>query len=112
MFVCACLYVCLSVCLSVCLFLSIPSLVFIFCLLYLPGAPTGRSGEVTFKDVVESYAADKGVAFIPKASRFHEGKQIWMFGKSTCYLDRDVVFVYIADQTWRATALEEILKIS
>ena len=67
---------------------------------------------MTFKDVVECYAADNGVTFIPKASRFHEGKQIWMFGKSSCYLDRDVVFVYVADKTWRAIALEELLKIS
>lgn len=67
---------------------------------------------MTFKDVVESYAADNGITFIPKAGRNREGKQIWMFGKSLCYLDRDVVFVYISDQIWSAIGLEELLKMS
>ena len=76
------------------------------------GAPTGRAGEITFKDVVESYAANNGVAFIPKAGRVHEGKQVWLFGKSTCYLDRDVAFVYEAEKRWKPIALEELLRIS
>ena len=51
------------------------------------GVLTGKPGEVTFKDVVETYAADNGITFMPKKDRTHEGKQIWLFGKSLCYLD-------------------------
>ena len=80
---------------------------------YFVGVLTGKPGEVTFKDVVETYAADNGITFIPKAGRVHEGKQIWLFGKISCYLDRDVVFIFISsDQKWKPIALEELLKIS
>ena len=68
---------------------------------------------MTFKDVVETYAADNGITFMPKKDRNHEGKQIWLFGKSLCYLDRDVVFVYISSTSnWKPIGLEELLKIS
>lgn len=73
---------------------------------------TSRSGEVTFKDVVGAYAESSGVAFVPKAGREHEGKQIWLFGKSLCYLDRDVVFTYESENLWRPIGLEDLLKIS
>lgn len=76
------------------------------------GAPTGRAGEISFKDVVEAYAADSGVTFMPRPGREHEGKQVWVFGKSTCYLDQDVVFASVGDGTWRPMALEDLLKIS
>jgi tuftelin-interacting protein 11 len=76
------------------------------------GAPTGKAGEISFKDVVEAYAAESGVTFMPRPGRVHEGKQIWVFGKSNCYLDQDVVFASAGDGTWRPMGLEDLLKIS
>ena len=61
---------------------------------------------------MEAYAADNGVTFMPRPGRVHEGKQIWVFGKSTCYLDQDVVFASSGDGTWRPMGLEDLLKIS
>ena len=38
------------------------------------GAPT--SAEPTLRQLVETYAADAGVEFLPKAGRRHEGLQV------------------------------------
>jgi hypothetical protein len=62
--------------------------------------------------VVESFAAENGVAFMPKNGKFQEGKQVWKFGKSSCYLDQNVVFVYVTDGEWRPIGLEELVNIS
>ena len=79
---------------------------------YPSGPSTGRSGSVTFKDVVEAFAANNGVTFMPKAGRMHEGRQIWLFGTSLCYLDQDVVFTFVSENNWRPIGLEELLKLS
>lgn len=76
------------------------------------GPATGRNGSVTFKDVVEAFAANNGVTFMPKAGRVHEGRQIWLFGTSLCYLDQDVVFTFVSENNWRPIGLEELLKLS
>lgn len=76
------------------------------------GPATGRNGSVTFKDVVEAFAANNGVTFMPKAGRMHEGRQIWLFGTSLCYLDQDVVFTFVSENNWRPIGLEELLKLS
>jgi hypothetical protein len=78
------------------------------------GIPSTRG--VLFKEVVETFAANNGITFIPKVGRVQDGKQVFMFGKSLCYLDQDVVFVSTATKTvtaeWRPIGLEELLKIS
>lgn len=65
--------------------------------------------------MVETFAANNGITFIPKVGRIQDGKQIYLFGKSLCYLDQDVVFVSTVIKTvneWRPIALEALLKIS
>ena len=49
--------------------------------------------SVTFKEVVERFAARHNVEFLPKIGRYFEGKQLWQFGKALCYLDQNVVFL-------------------
>lgn len=76
-------------------------------------ASSARTTDVSFKDVVASFAMTSNVEFAPKQGRQYEGKQIWQFGQCTCYLDQDVVFVYETDiQRWRPTALEDLLTIA
>jgi len=54
--------------------------------------------QITFKEVVERFAARNNVEFVPKLGRYFEGKQLWQFGRALCYLDQNVVFVSVAEK--------------
>jgi hypothetical protein len=60
--------------------------------------------QVTFKEVVETYAMRNNVEFVPKMGRMYEGKQLWQFGKSLCFLDQNVVFVSTAEKAGKRSA--------
>jgi tuftelin-interacting protein 11 len=77
------------------------------------GGGLRSASNYTFKDVVEAFALDNGVEFSPKIGKTHEGKQVWKFGSRSCYLDHDVVFVFMPEkQLWRPIGLEELLRIA
>jgi tuftelin-interacting protein 11 len=79
----------------------------------LPSSASASVADFTFKDVVASFAMTKGVAFAPKHGKQHEGKQLYEFGKCTCYLDHDVVFVHESGggerHAWKPVALDDLL---
>ncbi|KAJ1430417.1 GC-rich sequence DNA-binding factor-like protein-domain-containing protein [Ochromonadaceae sp. CCMP2298] len=52
----------------------------------------GGGQSVSFKEVVEAFALRNNVHFAPRG-RYFEGKQLWQFGSSMCYLEQSVVFV-------------------
>jgi tuftelin-interacting protein 11 len=74
---------------------------------------TGGIASVPFKVVVENFAAKYGVEFTPKfgqGSKTLEGHQLWQFGRSSCYMDQDVMFVEdIARKVWIPVTLEDLL---
>ena len=71
------------------------------------------NSNMSFKDVVTTFAMSSGISFLPKQGRQFEGKQIWQFGKCSCYLEHDVVFLYdVSKQHWRPVSLEEMLRIA
>jgi tuftelin-interacting protein 11 len=98
--------------------------------------PTSSYKQITFKEVVETFAMRNNVEFVPKLGRMFEGKQLWQFGRSLCYLDQNVVFVSTAAKEgkrgggdsgvgggqdhasrqelygWSPVALEDLLQIS
>ena len=93
------------------------------------GASTGQSSfahNVSFKEVVDSFAQQHNVEFAPRIGKYHEGKQVWQFGSCLCYLDQNVVFVSSgsgkaasvgnqlgdrsAARNWIPMALEELLQ--
>ena len=76
-------------------------------------ASVTAGSNMSFKDVVTSFAMTSGITFVPKQGRQFEGKQIWQFGKCSCYLEHDVVFLYdVSKQHWRPVGLEEMLRIA
>jgi tuftelin-interacting protein 11 len=62
--------------------------------------------QVTFKEVVETYAMRNNVEFVPKMGRLYEGKQLWQFGKSLCFLDQNVVFVSTAEKAGKRAGMD------
>lgn len=82
----------------------------------------GQSSNVSFREVVQSFAEINNVEFSPKIGKMFEDKQVWQFGKVLCYLDQQVVF-YLKDNnsTLNKTAgglqsepiaLDDLLKIA
>ena len=70
----------------------------------------GDAPEATFREVVEAFAVDRGVAFRPKpgaSSRRQDGKQIYLFGDRSIYLEGDVVFCHDGG-TWKPVSLDKL----
>ena len=85
----------------------------------------GSSYDVTFREVVEEFAARNGVTFTPKLSNtgqvvVADGKQLWSFaGSISCYIDQNVVFARIrkkdapgAQNSWTPVSLETLLDMA
>ena len=68
----------------------------------------GVYSEVTFKQLVEEFAVRSGVTFAPKPDRFHEGKQIYLFGKASIYVEQGVAFMSNGER-WEPVSLEVLL---
>jgi hypothetical protein len=74
------------------------------------------SDNVSFKEVVEIFAEKNAMSFTPRLGRYHEGKQVFQFGKSSCFIDQGVVFVSSKSangiSSWDPVSLETLLSLS
>jgi tuftelin-interacting protein 11 len=81
----------------------------------LGGGLSAAESSFSFKEFVESYASRHGIPFVPKPGRMHEGKQVYLFGATPCYLDQAVVFAYTptgSGHSWEPVSLEGLLASS
>ena len=80
------------------------------------GGSAGPASSVTFKDFVEEFAKRNGIEFLPRTGRLQEGKQVYQFGKSSCYLDQGVAFMLrkkaSGASSWDPVTLEDMLVVS
>jgi hypothetical protein len=75
-----------------------------------PTAAAPNSSTISFKQLVERAAEEKGILFMPLPLKHHEGKQVYRFANLTVYLDRAVVFVFNnSNNTWVPTPLDNLL---
>jgi tuftelin-interacting protein 11 len=66
----------------------------------------------SFKELVEQRAAERGVAFIPQANKFREGKPVFWFGNISVYIDRNVVFALdLATNIWSPIGIDHLMAI-
>ena len=74
---------------------------------------SGSASNVTFRQLVEEFALRNNVSFLPRPGRFHEGKQIYSFGKISMFIDQGVVFMQSNDGSfWEPVPLERLLLFS
>jgi hypothetical protein len=59
---------------------------------------TGDVG-VSFREVVEQFAAQHGVEFVPRVGRMRLGRQLFAFGGTTVYLDSNVAYVEVGSSS-------------
>jgi tuftelin-interacting protein 11 len=54
-------------------------------------------------------AQENGIVFLP-TKRQHEGKQIYTFGSTSIYIDKDVIFAHSGANQWKPTSIESLLE--
>ncbi len=70
------------------------------------------ASELTLRDLVQQFAEEHGVEFVPKFGRFHEGLQVYTFaGKVSVVLDNVSSMVRALLQgRWAPVSLETLLE--
>ncbi|KJE94955.1 hypothetical protein CAOG_08897 [Capsaspora owczarzaki ATCC 30864] len=76
-----------------------------------PAYSTLASQEASFRDLLESLAAQHGLLFMPAQGRRQDGNQVYQFGRALCYIDRAVVFVSDGGR-WMPTAVSELVAMA
>eukprot|EP00898_Chlorokybus_atmophyticus_P006958 jgi/Chlat1/7263/Chrsp58S06898 len=68
--------------------------------------------EMSFKELVEHFAQQNDVQFLPKVGRWHEGLQVYGFGMVSVVLDKvlQVIKAQVGDR-WAPTSLEQLLEL-
>jgi len=67
--------------------------------------------SMTFKQMIEALAVSNNCTFLPRDKIF-EGKQVWTFNKTLCYMHDNVLFAKKENNNWVPVSLEELLLIS
>ncbi|MCO5614698.1 hypothetical protein L7F22_068982 [Adiantum nelumboides] len=71
------------------------------------------SAEMTLKEVVETFAEQNDVQFLPKIGRLHDGFQVYGFGSTNVCMDNAQQRLYAqTGDRWVAVALEQLLEMS
>ncbi len=71
------------------------------------------SADLTLKDLVQRFAEESGVSFVPKFGRFHDGLQVYSFAGISCVLENStsVVRAQLRDR-WAPVSLDTLLQQS
>ncbi len=70
------------------------------------------AAELTLKDLVQRFAEESDVEFMPKIGRFQDGLQVYAFGSVSIVLEstQNVVRAQIRDGRWAPVSLETLLQ--
>jgi hypothetical protein len=67
-------------------------------------------GSLSLRDLLQRLAAERGLAFLPKANRTTaDGKTLYSLGSQTLYVEQDVAFVLTSGK-YLPTAIDELLQ--
>lgn len=76
-------------------------------------ASFAADGSIVFADVVERFAAQHDVLFVPKPGRAHDGKQLFSFNGISMYIDANVTFAFHPTlRRWQPMSLEDLLQLA
>jgi tuftelin-interacting protein 11 len=70
-------------------------------------SPRSASRSVSLKDVIENLAISHNLTFMPKG--FHDGQQVYAFGKHQIIVEQGVVFMEESKGTFKPVDLEQLL---
>jgi len=63
----------------------------------------------TFREVIEEFAKNEDISFQPRmgSNTMKDGRQIFLFGVTSIYIEGDVVFA-LKDKDWLPVALDQL----
>ncbi len=69
--------------------------------------------DMSLREVVEQFAQENDVPFVPKAGRMHEGHPVYLFGRVTVALDasKQAVLAHKLGGVWAPVSLEQLLSM-
>jgi hypothetical protein len=72
---------------------------------------SGASADLSLRDLVQRFAEEHSITFLPKFGRFHDGLQVYMFGRISCVLDNtsSMIRAQLRDR-WAPVSLETLLQ--
>ncbi len=72
-------------------------------------------GGLSLRELVERFAEDQDVAFLPKPGRTHAGMQVYSFGRVSVVIDaaREALMAQRADgdRAWVPASMEQLLEM-
>ena len=76
-----------------------------------PPSGSASSSDLTLRDLVQRFAEEHSVTFLPKIGRFHDGLQVYSFGRVSCVLDNtsSMIRAQLRDR-WAPVSLETLLQ--
>ena len=74
---------------------------------------TADRRKLSLKDLVEQFAEESGVEFVPKPGRTHEGFQVYHFGRVSCIIDsaHEIIKAQMDAKNhadWRLVSLDDL----
>lgn len=77
-----------------------------------PGDENGMNSEMSLKELVEAYAVEQGLVFIPKVGRSHNGLPVYGFGNTSICIDsvKGVIYAQGLDG-WEVVSLSQLLQL-
>jgi tuftelin-interacting protein 11 len=67
--------------------------------------------DLTFRELLEQYAADSDILFEPKGHQNFRGKQLYLFGGVTLYIDNDVIYSKVKE-SYQPVSLDELIEMT
>lgn len=76
-------------------------------------AAESAAAELTLRQLVERFASDSDVEFLPKAGRSHAGLQVYAFGSVSIAIDNAAQSIWAqTGDRWEPVSLDQLLKLS
>jgi tuftelin-interacting protein 11 len=67
--------------------------------------------DLSFRELLEQYAADSDILFEPKGHQNYRGKQLYLFGGVTLYIDNDVIYTKVKE-SYQPVSLDELIEMT
>lgn len=72
--------------------------------------PATIEDEITFKDLVEFYALENDIVFLPKVNITYQGNPVYSFGGVSIYFAHEAIIAkHPKEETWSAVSLDTLL---
>ncbi|KAJ3670835.1 hypothetical protein LUZ60_008261 [Juncus effusus] len=72
------------------------------------------AGELSFKEIVQKYASEHGVLFMPRVGKFYNAYQVYDFGNVGVYVDsvKKMIYAQVESGVWSAVSMAQLMEMN